>query len=188
MRFDKEASLWDEKPRRVELGQKVANYIQKDCKDKSVLDFGCGTGLVSLNLQAKKILGVDLSCEMVNIFNQKAQQLGINAKAICEDVNNVNSKFDVIVASMVFHHINEIENMLDILYQKLNKNGKLFIADLIEEDGSFHDKGNDDVAYFGFNKQSFEHKKFKLINFCNIYTIQKHKKFDVYMWELQKVV
>ena len=188
MRFDNEALLWDEKPRRVELGKKVANYIQKDCTDKSVLDFGCGTGLVSLNLDAKEILGVDLSCEMVNIFNKKAGILGKNARAICEDVNNVNNKFDVIVASMVFHHIENIKDLLDILYLKLNNGGKIFIADLIEEDGSFHDKGNDDVYHFGFNESDFDHQKFKLLSFSNIYTIQKHKKFDVYIWELKKIV
>jgi len=188
MRFDKEASLWDEKPRRVELAKAVAKYAQKDCFDKRVLDFGCGTGLVSLELDAKEILGVDLSCEMVKIFNKKAQILGKNAKAICEDVKNVNNKFDVIVSSMVFHHIENIKEMLRILSEKLNSNGKLFIADLYKEDGSFHDKGNDDVFHFGFEKESFESKYFKLLNFETIYSVKKHKNFDVCMWELKKIV
>jgi len=188
MRFDKEANLWDEKPRRVELGKAVAKYTQKDCYEKSVLDFGCGTGLVSLELDAKEILGVDLSPQMVKIFNQKAQILGKNAKAICEDVNNVNKKFDVIVASMVFHHIKDINLMLKILSKKLNPNGKLFIADLYKEDGSFHDKGNDDVFHFGFEKDSFDSKYFDLLSFDKLYTIKKHKEFDTYIWLLKKVV
>ena len=185
MRFDKEALLWDEKPRRVELAKAVAKYTQKDCYKKSVLDFGCGTGLVSLELNAKEILGVDLSCEMVKKFNYKAQILGVNAKAICEDVNNVNSKFDIIVSSMVFHHIKDIQAMLEILSKKLNKNGKLFIADLHKEDGTFHDKGNDDVFHFGFEKDSFNSEYFKLLNFETIYSVKKHKYFDVCIWEFE---
>jgi len=189
MRFDLEALNWDEKPRRVELGKSVSEYVKKDIADKTVLDFGCGTGLVSLNFcgLAKDILGVDLSDKMVEIYNQKAKKLKCNAKAIKEDVNNVNSKFDVIVASMVFHHVENIEEMLKILSEKLNVNGKLFIADLYIEDGSFHDKGNDDVFHFGFDKDSFNSKYFELLNFEEIYQIQKHKKFPTYIWELKVV-
>jgi len=190
MRFDLEALNWDEKPRRVELAKAVSEYVKKDVIDKSVLDFGCGTGLVSLNFcgLAKDILGVDLSDKMVEIYNQKAKKIDCNAKAISEDVNNVNIKFDVIVANMVFHHIKDIQEMLKILSEKLNPNGKLFISDLYLEDGTFHDKGNDDVSHFGFEKKSFESKYFKLLNFETIYKIKKHKNFDVCMWELKKIV
>ena len=188
MRFDKEANLWDEKPRRVELGKAVAKYAQKDCFNKRVLDFGCGTGLVSLEIDAKEILGVDLSCEMVGVFNKKAEILGKNAKAICDDVKNVNSKFDVIVASMVFHHIENIQEMLKILSDKLYSNGKLFIADLYLEDGSFHDNGNDDVYHLGFDKDSFNSEYFELLNCEVIYKVKKHKLFDVCIWELKKIV
>jgi 2-polyprenyl-3-methyl-5-hydroxy-6-metoxy-1,4-benzoquinol methylase len=187
MRFDKEAHFWDEKPRRVELGKKVADFIEEYVKDKIVLDFGCGTGLVSLNLSnAKEILGCDLSCEMVNIYNKKASILKYNAKAICEDIKNIDKKFDVIVANMVFHHIKDIQKMLKILSDKLNQDGYLFISDLYKEDGSFHDKGNDDVFHFGFEKDDFRSDYFEIVDYQKIYTIKKHKKFDVYIVKLQK--
>ena len=186
MRFDKEAHLWDEKPRRVELGKNVANYVKKYCDNKTILDFGCGTGLVSLNLcNAKEILGCDLSSEMVKIYNQKAKIFKCNAKAVCEDVVNIDKKFDVIVTSMVFHHIKDIQGMLKILHSKLNNNGYLFIADLYIEDGSFHDKGNDDVFHFGFKKEDFESEYFKIVDYQKIYTIKKHKNFDVYILHLK---
>jgi len=185
VRFDKEAITWDEKPRRVELANAVIHYIYNDTKNKKILDFGCGTGLVSLGLDAE-VLGVDLSCEMVNVFNHKAQKLNKQAKAICDDIDNIKEKFDVIVANMVFHHIENIENTLKILHSKLTKDGIVFISDLYLEDGSFHDKGNDDVAHFGFDKDDFKSKYFDLLDFCKIYTIKKHKNFDVYIWKLQK--
>jgi len=191
MRFDNEALLWDEKPRRVELGKRVSEYVNKYITNESeILDFGCGTGLVSLNFcdKAKSILGVDLSQKMVEIYNKKSKILNCNAKAEAIDVNNVNKRFDIIVASMVFHHIENIQEMLNVLSDKLKQNGKLFIADLYEEDGSFHDKGNDDVFHFGFEKDDFLNKNFKIVDFRNIYTIKKHKEFDVFVIYLQKIV
>ena len=189
MRFDLEALNWDEKPRRVKLAKAVVDFIKDDIVGKRVLDFGCGTGLVSLNFCGKAdILGIDLSCEMVNIFNQKAKQLNCSAKAICDDIININDKFDIIVANMVFHHIKNIDEMLNILCDRLKNNGILVISDLGLEDGTFHDKGNDDVFHFGFEKDSFNHKCYKLLHFDKIFTINKHKDFDVFIWKLKKML
>jgi len=187
MRFDKEAKLWDEKPRRVELANKVVEYVKREIKNSDkILDFGCGTGLVGLNFD-NEVIGIDLSCEMVNIFNQKAKILNKKAKAFCLDVNNLTQKFDVIVANMVFHHIEKIDTMLELLSMKLNKNGKLFISDLYLEDGTFHDKGNDDVFHFGFEKEDFKSEYFKIVDYSKIYTIFKKKQFDVFITYLRKV-
>jgi len=187
MRFDKEALFWDEKPRRVELGKAVSEYVNKFVDNNTeILDFGCGTGLVSLNFcdKVKQIVGVDLSCEMVNIYNEKAKKIECKAKAICEDVKNINSEFDIIVSSMVFHHIENIEEMLNVLSSKLKPNGKLFIADLFEEDGTFHEHGNDGVFHYGFKKDSFFNKNFEIEDFKKIYTINKNKNYDVFLWRL----
>ena len=189
-RFDNEAKLWDEKPRRVELGKNVSEYVKNYISnDSKILDFGCGTGLVSLNFcgLAQEIVGVDLSPEMINIYNEKAKSINCNAMGICKDVKEILQKFDIIVASMVFHHIENIEEMLDTLYNRLTPNGKLFIADLAKEDGSFHDKGNDDVFHFGFNEDFFKHKHFKIKEVKKIYTIQKHERFDVLIWQLERI-
>jgi len=189
MRFDEEAKLWDEKPRRVALGKAVSEYVSKYInKDSEVLDFGCGTGLVSLNFcnKAKTIVGVDLSCEMINIYNKKAKSIKCNAIGICDDVINIKEKFDIITASMVFHHIENIDEIMGILSEKLKPNGKLFVADLAKEDGSFHDKGNNDVYHFGFSEEDFIHDNFMIKDFSKIYTIQKHKEFDVYIAYLEK--
>jgi len=186
MRFDNEAHLWDEKPRRVELAKKFSEYVKAYISQTDkILDFGCGTGLVGLNFCENEVLGVDLSCEMVNVFNQKAKILNCNSKAICEDINNIKQKFDVIVTNMVFHHIENTKEMLKLLSTKLNKNGKLFISDLYLEDGSFHDKGNDDVFHFGFEKNHFETEFFEIKDYQKIYTIKKHKLFDVYVCYLK---
>ncbi|NPA54982.1 MAG: class I SAM-dependent methyltransferase [Epsilonproteobacteria bacterium] len=185
-RFDKEALLWDTKPRRIELATRVANYAKDHITPQStVLDFGCGSGLVSFGLcdTQAQILGVDLSCEMVKVYNHKARHCP-QARAICTDISNITQTFDIIIANMVFHHIADIHATLSTLSSKLVDGGKLFICDLAKEDGSFHDHGNDGVFHLGFDQDSFTHPHFHLTAHQPIYTIHKHKPFDVYIWHL----
>ena len=52
-RFDKAAATWEGEERRVLLASGVTEAIARRCAlpaDLDVLDFGCGTGLVSLGL------------------------------------------------------------------------------------------------------------------------------------------
>ena len=62
--FDRAAGSWDEEPGRVRLANDVAAAILDDvplAKDMDVLDYGCGTGLITLRLQpyVRFITGVD---------------------------------------------------------------------------------------------------------------------------------
>ncbi|MBS1128952.1 MAG: Methyltransferase type 11, partial [Nitrospirae bacterium] len=64
--FDKEAAQWDANPGRVKLAQDVADAMIREvspAKGQDALDFGCGTGLVTLKLQplVRSITGVDSS-------------------------------------------------------------------------------------------------------------------------------
>ncbi len=70
--FDKEAALWDENPGRVKVAKDVAAAILQNVTitaDMRALDFGCGTGLVTLQLQplVKSITGMDSSRGMLDI-------------------------------------------------------------------------------------------------------------------------
>ncbi len=51
--FDQSAASWDNEPRRIALMKAVGEAILREAqptKDMDVLDYGCGTGLVSLFL------------------------------------------------------------------------------------------------------------------------------------------
>ena len=53
-RFDQAAPTWDAETRRVLLARDVTDAVAKRCglpAELDVLDFGCGTGLVSLGLR-----------------------------------------------------------------------------------------------------------------------------------------
>ena len=71
--FDHAAVTWDEKPGRIKLAADVANAILKSVEvhaDMDVLDYGCGTGLLTLSLQphVRSITGADSSHGMLAMF------------------------------------------------------------------------------------------------------------------------
>ena len=91
--FNKEASSWDENPVRVKLANDVANTIKKQVKltpEMEVMDFGCGTGLITLQMQpfVKSITGIDSSEGMLEILNSKIDKLKLdNTKSLLVDLD-----------------------------------------------------------------------------------------------------
>ena len=147
--FSGAASTWDEKPRRVELAAAVAESIRKHvdipprCR---ALDFGCGTGLVTFNLidVLGEVVAVDRAAKMLELVEQKAADLGatgVSTKLVDADLEHLGgAEYDLIYSSMVLHHLPEIEPILEGLIAALKPGGVLALADLEDDDGTFHDK------------------------------------------------
>jgi SAM-dependent methyltransferase len=187
-RFDKDALRWDDLPRRVNLAKAVVKHIKPHLTGKEkVLEFGCGTGLVGLNLadKTKSLIGIDTSKEMVKKFNEKAKKLEIrNAKAFQKNIFDLEEKFDAAISSMTLHHIKDIKSLSKKLYEISDI---CFLADLCKENGSFHTRGNHDVYHFGFARKELEEyfSEWK-IDFKIIHLIKKHKHFPVFLITLYK--
>lgn len=80
--FDNIAKKYDIDSR-IELANTITKELRKELKntsDKQALDYGCGTGLVGLQLTDKfrSILFVDSSEEMINVVNQKIEKIKVN--------------------------------------------------------------------------------------------------------------
>jgi 2-polyprenyl-3-methyl-5-hydroxy-6-metoxy-1,4-benzoquinol methylase len=157
--FNEVANEWDS-PHKVKLigltGNKIKENVDLDNK-LDILDFGCGTGLLAGEFidHAKSIVGVDTSEGMLEVFDNKFSNFdNITRKNInLEDGKGLECKFDLIVSSMVFHHLNDPNKTLSILKEHLNENGKIAIVDLDKEDGTFHpDNKKMGVKHFGFAK------------------------------------
>jgi len=159
-RFETLAKAWDSNPNRVQgamtFVDKVKELLPKDLSAFDVLDYGCGTGLVSFGFanDVKSILGLDNAKAMVEVYNQKANTIGM--KNIKGEIHNINdedlkeNKFDLIVTNMTMHHIKNTSEFIKKLTFALKDNGYLCIADLKTEDGTFH-SDNTGVEHFGFN-------------------------------------
>ena len=158
--FDQEAASWDERPQRVKLAKDVADAIVRlggVHPTMDVLDFGCGTGLLTLQLQpqVRSITGVDSSRGMLEILNGKISGRKLaNARAVLCDLENggaLPGKYDLVVSSMTLHHIPEVAPLLAHFYGVLAPGGCLCIADLDDEGGRFHGD-NTGVFHFGFER------------------------------------
>ena len=158
--FDREAASWDEKPERVRLANDIADAIRSDIAltlDMNVLDFGCGTGLVTLRLQpfVGSITGADSSQGMLNILSAKISQQNIaNVRTLYLDPDKSESlpgPYHLIVSSMTFHHVKDIHSLVALYYRSIAPEGYLAIADLDSEGGMFHGS-NEGVFHPGFEQ------------------------------------
>lgn len=158
--FDAEAAKWDEKPARVQLAGKVAEAIIGQVQltpAMRVMDFGCGTGLLSEKLQplVGSITGVDSSAGMLEVFKAKIARDGqTNIQTLLIDPDKdeaLTGSYDLIVSSMTLHHIREPKVLLRQLHAVLAPGGVLAIADLDLDGGRFHDD-NTGVFHFGFDR------------------------------------
>jgi len=158
--FDLAAEHWDERPQRVQLAQDIADALLRRIPAPTsldVLDFGCGTGLLTLQLQplVHSITGVDSSEGMLKVLDNKIINLKLaNTRTVqcnIERGDAMPGKYDLIVSSMTLHHVRKIEPLLIQFYSVLASGGRICIADLDREDGRFHDE-NTGVFHFGFDR------------------------------------
>jgi len=157
--FDKEAESWDENPFRRQLGESLGKVIAGAVPLKSsdfVLDYGAGTGLISLALcdRVKCVLAADSSRGMLNALAAKTKAVGIsNIQPVFLDLEEDGASVpavDVIVSSMTLHHVREIPRLAGIFFSMLRAGGRIALADLSTEAGDFH-SDNTGVHHFGFD-------------------------------------
>ncbi|MFP3979969.1 MAG: class I SAM-dependent DNA methyltransferase [Desulfobacterales bacterium] len=158
--FDRAAAAWDEKPRRVRLAEDVANAIKSRvplAPDMDVLDFGCGTGLLTLALQpfVRSVTGVDSSSGMLSVLGEKIQQQWISnvdtRNLDIEQGDVLSGSYHLVVSSMTLHHIPQVDQLFDQFKNILVSGGYLAVADLDAEGAKFHED-NTGVFHFGFDR------------------------------------
>lgn len=162
--FDKEAAQWDEDPGRAKLANDVADAIIRETsllRDMDVLDFGCGTGLVTLRLQpfVKSVTGADSSKGMLGVLEEKIGTQGFpNVRTLLVDLEKggrIEGKFHLLVSSMTMHHVKDTAALFQQWYELLHPSGLLAAADLDAEDGSFH-LNNTGVFHLGFDREQLK--------------------------------
>src|SRR5512142_568876 len=158
--FDTEAKQWDSKPGLVKLASEVADAIIREAAPAAgmdALDFGCGTGLVTLRLQplVRSINGVDSSPGMLAVLEGKTRSQGLtNVRTQLVDFGKgerIGGAFHIVVSSMTMHHVKDTAALLRQWHDVLLPGGILAAADLDTEDGSFHGD-NTGVFHLGFDR------------------------------------
>jgi tRNA (cmo5U34)-methyltransferase len=157
--FDAVALNWDEEPRRVKLAGEISGSILKSLplsQEWDALDFGCGTGLVTLQLAPalRSITGVDSSSGMIDRLDTKIRQTGYtNVRAELCDIDKghlPSGKYHLITSAMTLHHVEKLAPLFQSFKALLHSGGRVALADLESEDGSFHEDPTG-VFHHGFS-------------------------------------
>ena len=173
--FDKFAASWDENPGRVKLAKDIADALSGQIAwtpEMSVMDFGCGTGLLTVLLAplVRSVMGIDSSQGMLDILSQKIARLKLlNVQTALVDSDKgdtLSGSYDLIVSNMTLHHIREIDPLFGQFSRITAPGGYLCIADLDLDDGQFHDDPTG-VFHFGFDRMVLRNAYIKA-GFSNI--------------------
>ncbi|MCL2457826.1 MAG: class I SAM-dependent methyltransferase [Desulfobulbus sp.] len=158
--FNALAAAWDEKPRRALLAQEVAETLVRHLgitNAMNVLDFGCGTGLLTLQLQplVRTVVGADSSRGMLDVLNAKIAAAGwdnvCSMNLDLEQGDTLKGRYHRIVSSMTLHHVRELEPLFAQFHRALLPGGMVGLADLDLEGGLFHEDDTG-VFHFGFDR------------------------------------
>lgn len=143
--FNHKAETFDS-PKNIFLANLVCQAVEKQLdllSDKEILDFGGGTGLLTLPLakQAKFVTLVDISEKMLEQARLKAEQQDIKNIQFLEQnllAKPLEQEFDLIVVCRVLHHMPDVDEALSLFHQHLRENGQLLLADFTKTEANHH--------------------------------------------------
>lgn len=145
--FDALAATWDDNPGRIKVTGAIAAAMLRELPllpNMRLLDYGAGTGLVTLALQphVQTVVAADSSAGMLEQLARKRDAADIhNVVTVQLDLAEqewAGEPFDVIVSSMTLHHIPDVAPVVLKLGAALQPGGWLAAADLDEKSEGFH--------------------------------------------------
>lgn len=145
--FEQMAKRYDTEER-IELAKVIVEAVRpklRKSQSKSLIDYGSGTGLVSLELGdlVDSILLVDSSKQMLEVAKAKIEHREMtNLQVLCSDFTQETPelKADIILISLVLLHIPDTQMILQKLFNILNPDGKLIIVDFDKNEQVNHPK------------------------------------------------
>ena len=154
-KFEMIANIYDTSER-IQIAKMASDAIREylvDANNKNAVDFGCGTGLVGMNLlnDFKSMLFLDTSQNMINQIKQKISDSNIqNADTLCFDFEKdslSDLRADYIFMAQALLHIKDVELVLSRLYDVLNVGGNLLIVDFNK-----NEEIESDMVHNGFDQ------------------------------------
>ncbi len=125
------ADSYDEKMK--ELSCHVPNLIKSVLPNKNnlvTLDLGCGTGACSFYLKpiSKKLIGVDISRQMLEKAKATKNYDTLEQKDILDYIIHTKIKFDLIICADVFCYMSNLTKIFQTVHTILKKNGSFIFT------------------------------------------------------------
>jgi ubiquinone/menaquinone biosynthesis C-methylase UbiE len=162
--FDERARDWDT-PERIARAAEVASAI-RGALDLSgterMIDVGAGTGLLGLALvdDVGSVTLADPSAGMIEVANEKLAGGSLpTVHAVHHDLiadPAPADPFDLAVSMLVLHHIEDTAAALAGIHALLAPGGRIALADLDTEDGTFHSPEAEGIHHQGFDRSEIE--------------------------------
>jgi ubiquinone/menaquinone biosynthesis C-methylase UbiE len=162
--FDERARDWDT-PERIARAAEVAKAIRAAVPlsgTERLIDVGAGTGLLGLALvdDVGSVTLADPSAGMIEVAIEKLSGGDMpTVHAVHHDLiadPPPADRFDLAVSLLVLHHIEDTAAALAAILALLAPGGRIALADLDTEDGSFHTAEAEGIHHRGFDRGELE--------------------------------
>jgi predicted TPR repeat methyltransferase len=165
------------------IGSAIRDNVVLD-DSMHVMDFGAGTGLITGQVADKvgKVTAVDVSGAMLEKLAAKDEFKG-RVAILCRNIieQPIGTEFDLIVSAMAMHHVENTDKLIQRFAEHLKPGGRVALADLDTEDGSFHPDDTQGVYHAGFDRgeltKLLEKHGFQNIRFVTAHTVRKEEKY-----------
>jgi putative AdoMet-dependent methyltransferase len=158
--FQSHAQEWDTRPIPAQISEGVSRALLSAMSltdDLEVMDFGAGTGLICERVAplVRSVVAVDISEAMLARLSEKEALKG-RVEARCQDIltHPLESQVDLTVSAMAMHHVEDTAALWRTFLAHTRPGGRVALADLDAEDGSFHPPEAEGVFHAGFDRDA----------------------------------
>ena len=122
------------------IRQQIEAHFQCDgLKGKSILDVGCGGGLVCEPLArlGAKMSGADADAQAIEVASTHAQGQGLSISYHNKAIEEIDQKFDVVLALEIIEHVNDPAAFVQACAARVKDGGLLILSTLNRTPHSF---------------------------------------------------
>jgi SAM-dependent methyltransferase len=161
--FDERARDWDT-DEHIATATAVAKAIRSAIPLSATtraLEIGAGTGLLGLALveDLGELVLSDPSSGMREVAAEKVRQRGLTNVRVADldllgDPMPPQRGFDLVISQLMLHHVRDTAALLRATNEALVPGGRIAMADLDAEDGTFHDPVAEGIHHRGFPREA----------------------------------